>query len=171
MENLPAGTEELLRKSVADLEAEFRRVTSKSRMPPSAVRQLFESYALQIRLVDAAQRETSQRTFLVNAIVAYRNPGLQLQPGEELPLSELTQIALTMPLQSGSYADALPRQETLDNLLQQYETFETEDREFYGRLALADFIKGNRADAGDPDRKSTRLNSSHIQKSRMPSSA
>ena len=34
----------------------------------------------------------------------------------------------------------------------------------YGRIALASFI-------GYADRKSTRLNSSHIQKSRMPSSA
>ena len=39
------------------------------------------------------------------------------------------------------------------------------------RKVLALDYRGRGGSAWDPDRKSTRLNSSHIQKSRMPSSA
>ena len=42
----------------------------------------------------------------------------------------------------------------------------TREPDIYGRATLADIEK-----ACVEDRKSTRLNSSHIQKSRMPSSA
>ena len=143
----PAGAEELLGKPVSELEAELHRLTLKSRMPPSAVRQFFETYALQARLADAAQRENAQRTFLIHAIVAYRKPELRLRPGEDLPVSDLTKIALAMPLKDDSLA-AQRRQETLDDLLQVYEqeTFKSEDRDFYRRLALAAFIRENASD-------------------------
>ena len=40
-----------------------------------------------------------------------------------------------------------------------------------GRYSREDIFQGARTNFDDVDRKSTRLNSSHIQKSRMPSSA
>ena len=47
--------------------------------------------------------------------------------------------------------------------------FDPEDKLFVGELALDGRVRGVRGVLAD--RKSTRLNSSHIQKSRMPSSA
>ena len=41
-----------------------------------------------------------------NSVVGYRNPAFQLQEGEDLPLSDVTEIALTMPLTDRSYAAA-----------------------------------------------------------------
>ena len=146
MASLPSGAEELLGKPVSDLEAELRRLTSKSRMPPSAVRQLFESYELQSRLADAAQRESSQRMFLIHAIVACRKPEFQLRAGEDFSVSDLTKIALTIPMKEGiGNPTAQQRQDTLDDLLKVYEqeTFKPEDRDFYRRLALAGFISEN----------------------------
>ena len=83
MANLPDGTNELLEKPVAELEAELRRLVSNSRMPPSAGRQLLESFALQSELPDASQRERAQRTFLIHAITAYRQPAMRQQAGEK----------------------------------------------------------------------------------------
>jgi hypothetical protein len=149
---LPSGAEELLGKPASDLEAEFRRLASSCRLPPSAVRQLFESYALQSRLAEDAQRESQQRTFLINAIVVYRRPELRLRPGEDWPAAELMKIALTMPMRDDP--TARHRRDILGNLLEVYdqETFAPEDRDFYRCLALADFIKNNAADPGILDR-------------------
>ena len=46
-----------------------------------------------------------------------------------------------------------------------------ENKRFEARLRSALEAKGFEVVTGELDRKSTRLNSSHIQKSRMPSSA
>jgi len=118
-------------------------------MPPSAARQLFESYELQTRLADPAQRESSQRMFLGHAIVAYRQPTMRQLPGEDLPVSTLRQIALKMPMKAGD-PSAEQRQADLDNLLAVYEqeTFQSEDRDFYRRVALAGFIRENASDPG-----------------------
>lgn len=145
------GAERLLKRSIKKLEAELRRLISTSRMPPSAGRQLLESYALNTQLADAAQRETAQRTFLVNAIVAYRRPEMQLSPLERGSAWNLEALALTMPIKAGSYLgdDRERRRAALDDILSQYEqeTFSTEDRELYRRLALASVIKDNADDS------------------------
>ena len=141
---------ELRRKSIPDLEAELHRLTSSSRMPPSASRQLFESYALHTELSDAEQRENAKRTFLVNSIVAYRRPEMQLTPTERTSVKDLMSIALTMPIKAESYAGTtvVQRHEHLVNLVNEYdqERYAPEDRDFYRRLALAFFIRENAAD-------------------------
>src|SRR4051794_32669799 len=111
---LPSGAEELLGKPASELEAELRRLASSCRLPPSAVRQLFQSYALQSRLAEEGQRESQQRSFLINAIIAYRAPELRLRAGEERPASELMEIALTMPMTDGPTAEE--RRAILDGL-------------------------------------------------------
>jgi hypothetical protein len=139
-------------KSVADLEAELRRLLAASRMPPSACRQLLESYASSTQLPDAAQREKAQRTFLVSVIGAYRNPEFHLKRGEDRSVSDLTRIAMTMPLKAESLvgAETLQRHAALTDLLAEYEQerYAPEDRDFYRRLALASFIAENAADPG-----------------------
>lgn len=147
----PPGDEELLNTSVQKLEAELRELMSTSRMPPSAGRQLFESYALNTQLADAAQRENAQRTFLVNSIVAYQRPEMQLSPLERTSESDLMRLACTMTIKAGSYLgdDTLKRHASLNAMLSEYErdSYAREDRDYYRRLALASVIKDNADDS------------------------
>ena len=137
-------------RAVSELEAWLRRLPYTYRMPPSALKRIFDSYALHTQIADAAQRENAQRTFLVTTILAYQRPELELKPGEGMQVSDLMLIALTMPIKTGSLVStATPqRQEALANLLNEYEqeTYAPEDRDFYRRMALAYFIKANAAD-------------------------
>src|SRR5262249_58735420 len=87
--SLPAGAEELIGKPISELENELKHVCARSRLPPSAVKQVFESYALQTRLMAPDQRETYQRSYLIQLIVAYRKPELRLQAGEDKTVAEL----------------------------------------------------------------------------------
>jgi len=134
---------QLHEKSVAELETELRRLTSTSRMPPSAREQIFASYAVCAQIADATQRVTTQRTFLVTSIGAYQRPEMQLTPEERMPESELMRTALALA----------QRREDVENLLGEYDqaTYAPEDRDFYRRLALAYFIKENAAAARTPE--------------------
>jgi hypothetical protein len=146
--------EELRGKPVADLEAELRRLISTCRMPPSAKRQFFESYELNTQLGDAAQRVNAQRTFLVNSILAYRGPEMQLTAEERMESSELIAMAMSRQFKEGSPvgADTMSRQNALGILLNEYEQglsqekYTSEDVDFHRRLALASFIRDNGAD-------------------------
>lgn len=151
---VPPTSEELLGKPIPDLEAELRRVTSTARMPPSAVRQLFQSYESSTQLADALQRENAQRTFLVNSIIEYRRPEMQLTPGERMASDDLVRVFLTRRFREGSpvSADPIPRRNAIGILLNEYdqglseEKYTSEDVDFHRRLALAALIKENVAD-------------------------
>ena len=152
--NLPPGSEELIAKPIPELESELRRVVAKSRLPPSSIKQVFESYALQSRLAAPEQREQYQRSFLVNLIVAYRKPELHLQAGEDRPVAELKKIFLTTPFKNKDMKDET-RQTILDNLLKAYDgdSFKPEDRDFYRRMALANAIKSYAEDPSVLDKR------------------
>jgi len=148
---LPAD-EKPVGRPVSELEDRLRRMPYTYRIPPSALKQLFESYELHTQLADATQRENAQRTFLVSAIYAYMRSDLELKPGEDMPVLDLMQIALTMPIKAGSLVGtATPqRQEAIGILLNESDQapYAPEDCDFYRRLALASFIRENAADPG-----------------------
>ena len=152
--SLPAGAEELISKPIPELENELRRVCARSRLPPSALKTVFESYALQTRLAAPDQREQYQRSYLINLIVAYRKPELRLQSGEDKPVAELKRIFLSAPLKNKNITDET-RHQMMDNLLKVYDqdTFKPEDRDFYRRMALANLIKTNVEDPSVLDKK------------------
>jgi len=127
-----AAAKELLDKSPQELESELLRLASNSRMPPSCVRKLLEN---------------ADRAFLIHAIAAFRKPGMQLRPAEDLPAADLTKLALAVPLKDGAPA-AQRRPEAVDELLKacERETIKPEDRGFHLRLALAAFIRENTID-------------------------
>ena len=152
--NLPPGSEELIGKPIPDLESELRRVVTKSRLPPSSIKQVFESYALQSRLAAPDQREQYQRSFLINLIVAYRKPELRLQAGEDRSVADLKHIFLTTPFKNKDMKDET-RQTILENLLKAYDgdSFKPEDRDFYRRMALANAIKSYAEDPSVLEKK------------------
>jgi len=136
--------------SVAELEDRLRRLPYSYRIPPSALDQLLESYALHTQFDDPVQRENAQRTFLLTSIFVYERPEFALGPGEGMQVSDLMQIALTMQLKTESLVGnaTAQRQEVLANLLSEYEqeSYAPKDRDYYRRLALAHFIQEHAAD-------------------------
>lgn len=144
--------EELRGKSIADLEAEFRRLLSTSRTPPSAQQQVLESYALSTQVADRAQRESAQRTFLVDSIIAHRKPEMQLKPGERISSFDLMGIAARMPIRAESplYGDIPKHQNALGILINEFDhwTYSPEDGEFHRRLAWVAFINEHAKDPG-----------------------
>lgn len=146
----PPADEKPVGRPVSELEDQLRRMQYAYRIPPSALKQLLAGYESNTQFADATQRENAQRTFLVNAIYSYMKSDLELKPGEGMPVSDLRQIALTMPIKAESLVgtSTLQRQTALDNLLSEYEQglYAPEDRDFYRRVALASFIRENAAD-------------------------
>lgn len=140
----------MVERSVPELEASLRRLPYTHRIPPSALNQLFESYALHTDIADAAERDKAQRSFLLNALLAYARPEWAMKAGEGMPVSALMQTALTMTLKAESLVGAATaqRQGALTDLLSEIETdiYAPEDRDFYRRQALAYFIKEHAAD-------------------------
>ena len=143
--------EDLVGKSIPDLEAEFNRMISTSRVPPSAAQQLLESYALSTQVADSAQRGNAQRTFLVDAIVAHRKPEMQLKPGEHTSSFDLQRIAVSMPIRADSplYGDIVKHHNAVGILQNEFDHWTySDDNEFHRRLALVAFINEHARDPG-----------------------
>src|SRR5262249_8419341 len=134
---LSPETEALLGRSLPELEAELRRVVAHSRLPPSSIKQVFDSYALMSR----SMNEDQPKTYLVQPIVDYRKPELRLQPGEEKSVKELTAIFMSMKTKNPMTDET--RKQILANVMKGWDesTVAPEDKEFYKRTGLAGLIK------------------------------
>jgi hypothetical protein len=129
---------------VPELESELRSLIHRSRLPPSSVKMILETYALQSRSLTDDQR----KSYLAQLIVAYRNPQLRLQPGEDRPLADLVQVYMTM--ETKNPLTEATRRQILDNVLKGYdgETVNPLDRDWYKRIGVAGLIRSYAVDPG-----------------------
>lgn len=132
--------------TIAQLEAELRRIVANAKVPPSSIDQVFQGYKNARAMWAPAQRETGSRQYLVTLIDTYRRPNLQLKPAERKSLAELRQIFLSMKTKANLTLEQRTR--VLDSALGSYDrsSIPQQDRDFYKRISLVALIQNMAAE-------------------------
>ncbi|MCC6749412.1 MAG: protein kinase [Deltaproteobacteria bacterium] len=143
---LSADQRRWAQKSVAQLEAQLKRLLATARIPPSTAQQTLTAYERSMAVVSAGEREVRAKQYLVQLITAYERPALQFKSYERRSVEKLRQIFLSMPTKQDLSAEQ--RAQIVDNVLKTYDqgNFPPEDRPFYKRVALLSIIQSYAVD-------------------------